>query len=1029
MNRKHIYLLIALVIIVSNLVPLWAAYLENYPYTITQPDGSKYECFTSGDEYYHWIYDKNDFTIIQSPDTGYYTYAVKQGDKISASNYIVGKNDPGSTGLLPGVRISQTEYAQRRAAWPSTHSSRTAPSTGGINNIVIFIRFSDQPEFGQTVSTYGGWFNTNTSSLRNYILEASYDQLTVASHFYPTADIGDLIISVQSVFPRGHYLPWAVTNPIGYMGLLAGVNRLHSLFQSAINDIEPYVSDGLNIDTNNDGQVDNVVFVIAGDLDARSNILWPHQSVMSSLFPAYINDKLVSDYNLQIQNHLLTANVGVIAHEFGHSLGFPDLYHEVANGITPVGQWDVMATNQNPPQHMGAYMKQRYPGWISIPTITDPNVIYTINPLESSSTGNAYRINSPFSVDEFFTVECREVHVYTGQGFTQVPGLFVYRINTTVTNGNIDGPPDEIYIYRPGGTATQDGQLNNAFYGDYSSLGSSFVRTSIDHTTDPTPFLSDGTPGGLTIYNIGLTDDGTQMQFTLKPLLADFSAAPVEGQAPLAVNFSNQSVGQITSYLWNFGDGNTSTQENPTHVYAAPGTYTVSFTVSNGSESDTKTRNSYICVSPSQASLTAGGVTPPQGTIYDTFNFSVVFTSPAGIAPGTVNLVIGGQVYPMTASGSNWQNGVTFNRSWSTSEPGIKHYLFYAEYDGQNLYFPQQPQMLSFNVGLCPEVSICQIGDDSIRLTWNNNDNNMFRVYGSDHPSSQESRQWDLLAEVSGSYYDVTTSQQRKFFHIRQVIQTNPPPPTDFILVPGGTFNPTSSYTVSLSSFYIGKYEVTQSEYQAVMGINPSYFSGNPNRPVEQVSWFNAIEYSNRRSMQEGLTPAYSYSTFGTNPDVWPTGWNTSDTNHTNVSCNWSANGYRLPTEMEWMFAAKGGNQSQGYTYSGSNTIGNVAWYYSNSNIGDGQWRRTHDVGLKAANELGTFDMSGNVWEWVWDIYGSYPSGSQNNPTGANSGSYRVQRGGSWAYNANYCTVSFRIAYVATITNSDIGFRCVRVFP
>jgi len=258
-----------------------------------------------------------------------------------------------------------------------------------------------------------------------------------------------------------------------------------------------------------------------------------------------------------------------------------------------------------------------------------------------------------------------------------------------------------------------------------------------------------------------------------------------------------------------------------------------------------------------------------------------------------------------------------------------------------------------------------------------------------------------------------------------------PPPPANFVFVQGGTFSrqnsdgsyPNPPVMVTLSSFYIDKYEVTQASYQAVMGTNPSYFSGNSNRPVEQVSWFNAIEYCNRRSMQEGITPCYIYGTYGTNPSNWPAGWYTNDNNHTNVSCNWSANGYRLPTEMEWMYAAKGGNQSQGYTYSGSNTIGNVAWYTSNSGS------RTHDVGELAANELGTFDMSGNVWEWVWDIWGTYPSGNQTNPTGPVSGSSRVWRGGGFGNFDSYCAVSLRADYDATSTAGYRGFRLCRFSP
>ena len=293
---------------------------------------------------------------------------------------------------------------------------------------------------------------------------------------------------------------------------------------------------------------------------------------------------------------------------------------------------------------------------------------------------------------------------------------------------------------------------------------------------------------------------------------------------------------------------------------------------------------------------------------------------------------------------------------------------------------------------------------------------NLSGDFGDDLPSGTNKHIiWNAGAEsfgLDGSY----------LYRVYADDGSSPPMPENFILVEGGTFNNGTS-DVTISSFYIDKYELTQSGYQAVMGENPSHFSGNLDRPVEQVSWFNAIEYCNRRSVLEGLTPCYSYSTYGTNPDDWPSVWNTRYSNHTNVNCNWTANGYRLPTEMEWMFAAKGGNQSQGYTYSGSNTIADVAWYYSNSGS------RTHDVGEKTANELGTFDMSGNVWEWVWDIYGSYPSGSQTNPTGANSGSYRVVRGGGWYSDAGGCTVSFRSNADATYSYTVIGFRCVRVSP
>ena len=191
---------------------------------------------------------------------------------------------------------------------------------------------------------------------------------------------------------------------------------------------------------------------------------------------------------------------------------------------------------------------------------------------------------------------------------------------------------------------------------------------------------------------------------------------------------------------------------------------------------------------------------------------------------------------------------------------------------------------------------------------------------------------------------------------------------------------PTHQVTLT-NDYYIGKYEVTQALWQAVMGDNPSRFNGD-NLPVENVSWDDCQEFISQLNRITGKT-------------------------------------FRLPTEAEWEYAARGGNKSQGYQYSGSNNLSDVAWYWGNSG------EKTHAVGTKQPNELGIYDMSGNVWEWCQDRKGEYSSSSQTNPTGANSGSNHEYRGGSWCYNARYCRSSYRGSSMPDSRNNYLGLRLV----
>lgn len=237
-------------------------------------------------------------------------------------------------------------------------------------------------------------------------------------------------------------------------------------------------------------------------------------------------------------------------------------------------------------------------------------------------------------------------------------------------------------------------------------------------------------------------------------------------------------------------------------------------------------------------------------------------------------------------------------------------------------------------------------------------------------------------------------------------------------LVEGGTFHNGTS-NVSLSSFYIGKREVTELEWVYIMVDTLSII---PEKPEASNDWGKAIEYCNLRSIAEGYQPCYTYDTYGSNPSMWPEGWSIIG-DHSLVNCNWNANGYRLPTEMEWMYAAKGAYQTHDYIYSGSNTVGDVAWYNGNSS------GEPSPVATKAPNELGLYDMSGNLWEFCWDIYhNEYPASDVTDPTGPTSGYVRVMRGGSWSTDASNCTVSRRFYTLPYLSADAVGFRVVRKY-
>ncbi len=245
-----------------------------------------------------------------------------------------------------------------------------------------------------------------------------------------------------------------------------------------------------------------------------------------------------------------------------------------------------------------------------------------------------------------------------------------------------------------------------------------------------------------------------------------------------------------------------------------------------------------------------------------------------------------------------------------------------------------------------------------------------------------------------------------------QAIKT--PSGADMVLIPAGAFvmgsdagaeDARPAHKITVSSFYMDRHEVTQESYEELMGVNPSKFEGDL-RPVEQVRWTQAVKYCNARSRKEGLAPCY---------------------NETTWQCDFSAAGYRLPTEAEWEYACRAGATTAYAFGDDAQGLGAHAWFKGNAS------RTTHPVGGKRSNAWGLVDMHGNVAEWCHDFYAAdyYRTGPAQDPRGPATGQKRVVRGGSWAGTAEKCTAWFRAADAQSLPDVCLGydiygFRCVR---
>lgn len=436
----------------------------------------------------------------------------------------------------------------------------------------------------------------------------------------------------------------------------------------------------------------------------------------------------------------------------------------------------------------------------------------------------------------------------------------------------------------------------------------------------------------------------------------------------------------------------------------------------------------------SEFSNTAGATTPnappAPSNLSATVNESIVHLAwQAPIAPPPTH--IGYKIY---LAGALFQTILdpaitTFDDSHFVGGPspavGTFGYAVSALYtDGES--DPTAPVCITLSPFIAPPADVSVVpGGDHIILYWTGT-GDYANIYRSYTPYGD----YTYFGSTAAGDYGLAPQPWDDYqFHQVSVIETE----DLFIYVPGGTFTMGDTngigdvtnrpvHSVTLSSFYICKYEVTQAEYTAVMDVNPASEHGEgADYPVYSVSWYSAIKYCNLRSMWEGYTPVYTING-STDPAAWgpvPTdanaAWNA-------VTMNLAADGYRLPTEAEWEYAARGATTIPDYVYAGGILPDNYAWYgLHNPTIGF-----CHPVGQLAPNGIGAYDMSGNVNEWVWDWFAYYRANAQTNPTGFVIGETRVLRGGYHESSLEGIIITERLTMNPEHGFIDMGFRVCR---
>ncbi len=526
-----------------------AAPVRYMPVVRVQPNGDTLHCYVSGDEFFHRLHDGEGYTIMLNPETGEYVYATLRDGLLQPTEYLPGMVNPASVGLVPDLVPSEAELRRLHQLWdvPEKYrpvSSKTSGANHGeLNNIVIFIRFANDTAFSTaSFASIDGKFNDSTagaSSMYNYFKKTSYNKLHIYTHYYP-APSGSRVLSYQDSHARSYYQPYSATNTMGYVSDSDRREREFSLLENAVNwvNVNAPVPTTLNLDVDNDGQVDNVCFIVSGTYTGWSDLLWPHKWSLYNRY-VYINGKRVYTFNFQLAGsgeHYF--GVSTLCHEMTHTLGAPDIYHyEHYDNVSPGGSWDLMCSNQTPPQQSNSLFKIKYLNWFdSIPELTDSGS-YTMQSL-ASGPNHAYKIASA-DRQQWYILEYRN----TADTFdSSIPGrgMLIWRYNARSDADNADFDffdiPHELWLFRPNSAVdTINGNVASAAFGVYG-------RSTFDAMSNPHPYLCDGTPDtSFSLTNIQVSSDYSSVSFTFSPNAG--VGCGTEAAMPLVQDFETGSAG------------------------------------------------------------------------------------------------------------------------------------------------------------------------------------------------------------------------------------------------------------------------------------------------------------------------------------------------------------------------------------------------------------------------------------------------------------------------------------------------------